>query len=905
MQKVLSYKVFCQKWRAGNLSGSLFCAIGNVILLHQKRSAKGADAWFSGKGKKMKFVDIDKILETPYLYYAHQKITEENEQKFETLEEHTVLCQQYFKRIYENKNIGRNLTLFFEKVMDECGMEAQRLAEEMWCNVVTFHDIGKHNPNFQRDVMGRKEVERKEAYSVVGSEHSIVSAIVYMDYYYPMIEKMAQKEKGYLYTLLMANAYVISKHHSWLGAMEEFWRSIQNGKIRRTVKKLANEMNHVCVKEFEINENIMQKILKVTVGVCEGLGKEKAIWLYFYEKLIYSMLVAADYYATSSFQSGVHIQNLGELDNISEIYKVYETTKVNKDIRQYEKEHYPMDLEQLKKETQINVLRNEIFLDAEQQLLKEKEKNIFYLEAPTGSGKSNISMNLSFQLVKKDRHLKKIYYIYPFNTLVEQNQESLREVFGQHSEIMEKIAVVNSITPIKCVKKEREEEGRKEKEGYYEKALLNRQFLNYPIVLSTHVSLFDTIFGDSKESAFGFHQLAGSIIVLDEFQSYKNAIWGEIISFLSELAQFMHIKIIIMSATLPDLEILKEKSNYTSYLIKNRKKYFCHPCFQKRVEISKELLTEKITMDMLYQHVKKNLGKGKKILVEFITKAHAEEFYNKLKADEGIEETVLCMSGDDSIFERKKTIEKIKEKKRPIILVATQVIEAGVDIDMDIGYKNIAKMDSEEQFIGRVNRSYTQGRKGMVYFFEMDLPKRIYKDDMRSEWEFSIKQSDIWNMLVEKDFGQYYRKLLENWKESNSRVVDKEFFEGQVGVLNFPEINRHMKLIQDQQWSVSVYLGRKILNEKGEVLDGNQLWEEYKKLLTDMKMGYAQKRVELSVVKAKMNCFIYEIKQNADIIYDDQIGEMFYIEDGEKYFENGRLNRKKIEGQLGEFVDFI
>lgn len=63
------------------------------------------------------------------------------------------------------------------------------------------------------------------------------------------------------------------------------------------------------------------------------------------------------------------------------------------------------------------------------------------------------------------------------------------------------------------------------------------------------------------------------------------------------------------------------------------------------------------------------------------------------------------LSGDDSIAERKRILDKVKKATDTIILVSTQVIEAGVDIDMDIGYKNISKLDSEEQFLGRINRS--------------------------------------------------------------------------------------------------------------------------------------------------------------------------------------------------------
>lgn len=107
----------------------------------------------------------------------------------------------------------------------------------------------------------------------------------------------------------------------------------------------------------------------------------------------------------------------------------------------------------------------------------------------------------------------------------------MQNVFESNPEILSDIAVVNSITPIKCVQKSRQISGEEEENGYYEQALLNRQFLNYPMILTTHVSLFDTLFGDTKESAFAFYQLPGSIIVLDEIQSYKNSLWGRLSLF--------------------------------------------------------------------------------------------------------------------------------------------------------------------------------------------------------------------------------------------------------------------------------------------------------------------------------------------------------------------------------------
>ena len=87
--------------------------------------------------------------------------------------------------------------------------------------------------------------------------------------------------------------------------------------------------------------------------------------------------------------------------------------------------------------------------------------------------------------------------------------------------------MVNSMKPIPMDRAKR----KTDELQYYQEALLNRQFLNYPMILTTHVSLFDTMFWKKKESTFGFHQLANSVLVLDEIQSYRNSIGQRLFCF--------------------------------------------------------------------------------------------------------------------------------------------------------------------------------------------------------------------------------------------------------------------------------------------------------------------------------------------------------------------------------------
>lgn len=857
----------------------------------------------------MDFIELKSLLKNPDNYWAHTKEDEEgNIIGFETLKEHTNLCCKNFKRLFEEMKLTEIIERFIGGNCPELKEDGRKLFWNMLVNIIIFHDLGKMNPNFQRVKMKREDIPRQQDYNVAGSRHSCISAVLYIDYFSRLTDGLEdRKESKLLECFLLYNSYLIDRHHSGLISFSDYLKSLKSGRENDIIEKFEGNQDAYLPK-FHLDGKKIDNICKSVLQRRDRQSRRECIWLYTYEKLLYSLLVASDFYAASEFESGLKIEQGGNIEDIDNFMNIYNKTKISQAIRTYEKMSYPGRCENIEGTTEINILRTELFLDAERALQDNLDKNIFYLEAPTGGGKSNISMNLSFQLMRYNNFLRKIFYVYPFNTLVEQNRVSLEKVFENSKDITRQIAVVNSITPIKRIIDSRLKESEDEGIKYYQRALLDRQFLNYPIVLTTHVSLFDIMFGDTKESAFAFHQLAGSVIVLDEIQSYKNKIWGEMISFLKEMADILSIKIIIMSATLPNLHMLADNAEGTVELIKNREKYFLHPCFRDRVDADYTLLKQEYNEERLLEHMTNNMKPSKKVLVEFIKKETASSFYQKAVSELGKQTLVLYMSGDDSLLERKKIISSLKnDEERPILLVATQVIEAGVDIDMDIGYKSISMFDSEEQFAGRINRSFL--RNGKIYFFKADEPKNIYREEIRLNPELMITNPVMQEIFINKDFPEYYRRVLQvikaNFNEAGSERGLESFLQDCTGHLGFPEVKVRMRLIEDDQWNMSVYLARVLETEDGEEIDGKSLWRQYRELLENSEIEYAEKRVKLSDITSSMSGFIYQVKKNADFVYDDIIGDIFYIENGEKYFDNGKLNRKKIQGEIGDFVDFI
>lgn len=707
-----------------------------------------------------------------------------------------------------------------------------------------------------------------------------------------------------IHVFMLVNAYVISRHHGNLSRFEEFLEEFQPNRQLADIFSCMNQgdFTEVYHGPFCKRDRHMMNMPRQNTRIYHSFLEKQSshAGLYTYIRFLFSVLVSCDYYATSEYDNGIQMSAFGTIEN-TEFATQYEQSERVKQIRRLNPESCVDD----KKD--INILRNRMFYEAEQTLLKNKDTNIAFIEAPTGAGKSNLAMNCSLKLL--DKNINKIFYVYPFNTLVEQNYDTLEKIYGQ-TDIFKSIAVINSITPIPLngTRKFWENLDIEENEKFYQKALLDRQFLNYPFILTTHVNLFQIMFGCEREAAISFYQLAGSVVVLDEIQSYKNVLWTEIMMFLQCYSRLLNMKIIIMSATLPKLDMLTGNHEKVVNLIENPEKYFQDARFKKRVALSYELLYQdkKTEMEELYAHVLGQAQKGRKLLMEFITKTSAEMFYHML-AESGREDLqIFCMTGDDNQIDRKRILREMDtaDKGKAVILVATQVVEAGIDIDMDIGYKDISKLDSEEQFIGRINRNFK--RKGVVYFFDMDNESGIYKEDYRVDTAYTLRKDEMKQLLADKNFGKYYDYILKGIRKyRNDRKNENgiEAFVDNVKKLDFVWISQKMKLIdKNDDWKMSVYFAREITTDTGEIIDGKQVWERYRELLSDMTMNYAKKQILLSEVKSKMSYFIYQIKIDNSLDYNDRIGELYLIEDAEQYFENGRLNTDKFYSQGNLFV---
>ena len=832
-----------------------------------------------------KFEDIFDF-QDKYKYLAHIKNNRE-----ETLQEHTELANKYFEKIVEYKN----LKSFFERIKNILNLKNQeeKLYYKMIDDVVNFHDFGKINSQFQIDKMLNEEILKMEdeynISGVLGSDHSLLSTSMFIAYYFgkitDLIEIVETKKIVILFEILFALSYVISKHHGNLDSFEEYIEKLSRNNDENILKELKNisvSNGGILLQAFLEKETITIFFNFIETYISERKKKEnisshEAMSIFVFTKMMFSLLVASDYYSTNEFMQEIKYENFGNMGNIDTIKKEYENSEIIKSIRDKEKNGIPNDED-------INNFRTKIFLEAEKNLEKNKENNIFFLEAPTGSGKSNTALNLSLKLLSEDR--KKIFYVYPFNTLVEQNMNTLKNIFGNNEEVIKNIAVVNSVTALT------NKDSRDIPIEEYSDILMDRQFLNYPFIVTTHVGIFNSLVGNTKEDCMPFYQLANSVIVFDEIQAYKNTIWTEIIKILNSYAKLLNIKIVIMSATLPNLSYLldEEEKNNISKLIENRDEYFNNAIFKNRVEVNYDLLSEqKIEYEELLEHIVENSLNSQKILIEFISKNDAKKFFELCENNEdlNVNHEILILTGEDNKARRNSIIKKINNKDKKIILISTQLIEAGVDIDVDVGYKNISGLDNEEQFLGRINRSCK--KSGKAYFFYLTDAKKVYKNSIIIENKLNLFSDEMRDVLENKNFDVFYSKVLEILKRKAKEKINNDNFETIIFNKKFRLLKERMQLIEEQDDKKTYFFNRTLTDEEieeiGENIDGSEVWERYVNILKEE--NYAKKIVELSKIREKMMYFLYEVKKNVELNYSDIKGSIIYIDDGDKYFIDG------------------
>ncbi len=358
--------------------------------------------------------------------------------------------------------------------------------------------------------------------------------------------------------------------------------------------------------------------------------------------------------------------------------------------------------------TEVNAARAEILARA--RSMAAEPPGLFSLTVPTGGGKTLSS--LAFALGHAVRHkLDRIIYVIPFTSIIEQTASVFRGAFGAD--------LAGNVVEHHSAYREAAENDAAgtDPQDTAMRARLATENWDAPIVVTTAVQFFESLFSNRPGRCRKLHNIAKSVVILDEAQTLPLTLLRPCVAALDELARNYAMSIVICTATQPAL-LAKRKDGSDGF----------RGGFEGVCEIAREpeelyrrlrRVTVKPPVTFTDDELAQRLGALDKVLCIVGTRAHARELFQKLKDAEGTYHlsALMCPA------HRSEKLEQIKAalKDGPCRVVATTVVEAGVDIDFPAVWRIMAGLDSIAQAAGRCNREgLLPPEESIVQLFEIE-----------------------------------------------------------------------------------------------------------------------------------------------------------------------------------------
>lgn len=912
-------------------------------------------------------------------YYAHLPKEKQNGRSPELLSDHSLLVAKYARLLVETHGLDPIIKkLVIDAIPENLGnreLLAETIEKLFW-RAFAFHDLGKVNHGFQHHNMNNRADEMLKVNHSFRNQHSVISVYLFLALFFQdflrfrqILSEQAEKweeneeekrrklqqEQIFLCNIALYLSYPIYKHHSpaiYRAQDEDNWCNEKLFDLKPYLALFNPRLTDEQIKQFHtcLFEKADFHSLFHHFNRSIDFTDKNAFPLFALVKLNYSLLTAADYLATAHYM-GDWPEMLTDFGILNEslkekiVHRAQTSKPYNKDVYTALTDGVTGNPDNHKQQCNenLNALRRCLALEVINNIRKYNDKHLFYIEAPTGSGKTNVSMLALAELLKNDPSIRKAFYVFPFTTLITQTYHSLSGTFGlEESEIAE----IHSKAPLSNrnkgksgpqVKNQAQITDALPKQNEEDSDYLNyldQIFMNYPVALLSHVRFFEVLKTNEKETNYLLHRLANSVVIIDEIQSYPPKIWDKIVYFIANYAKYFHIRFIVMSATLPkigDILTRKELANDFVYLVENKNKYFRNPNFCNRVQFDYTLLNpeewpkptkseipfylEKLCKTVFNESIRyaeTNIIYPDSVftIVEFIFKKTAGEFYSIANRTNEFFDEILLLSGTIVEPRRKQIIDTLKSettRKKKILLITTQVVEAGVDIDMDLGFKDKSIIDSEEQLAGRINRNMNKA-VCRLYLFDCDTEKMLYGNDDRYRLMDEIAD-EYQKILKDKNFdvlyGQIIKKIVEKNNSEYTENIDDLY--NTMAMLDFKGVNNSFKIIDQQSSSVFVPLEIPVnllskhtgtLNELGipfsEIVNGADVWTKYEEIITGQPEDFVKKQVNIRKLQSVLSAFTFSVFQDGkdyEVLkpYGEEKYGFLYLENFSKVysFENG------------------
>jgi len=600
-----------------------------------------------------------------------------------------------------------------------------------------WHDIGKYSEKFQKKLDVREgcdaHIETKQGtvdHSTAGAQHAFRTL----------------SDSGKIL------AYTIAGHHAGL----------MDGQSNRAC--LENRLKKIDIPDYSsCPEQILNtgKLSKLPFDLEVSSSKRAGFQISLFIRMIYSCLVDADFLDTEAFMDRER----------SSWRRGYPSLDVLRD-------KLDCALNQKVKtapKTPINRHRAAILKDCLDAA--ELPQGLFSLTVPTGGGKTLSSLAFAIRHALK-HNLKRIIYVIPYTSIIEQNAAVFREIMGNDAVL--------------------EHHSNFEPGNEDHRSRLASENWDAPIIVTTNVQFFESLFRCRASKCRKIHNMSASVVILDEAQMLPVPLLKPCIEVLRELAASYRTSVILCTATQPALSTSSEFEgglDDVREIISDPGKLYTE---FKRVQI--EGLSSISDADLA-----ERLLACRQVLCIVNTRKHARRIFERIR-DRGEEcyhlSALMCPEHRTNTLHR---IRSVLLEGKTCRVVSTQLVEAGVDIDFPVVFRSLAGIDSIAQAAGRCNREGKLEEGGRVFVFSPeDAPEPGFLRQRTQTAEGIMRRHE--DLLSQEATTEYFRTLywIKGEKLDEYQVLD-DLSEGAVnGNFPFKVVAKKFRLIKDGSESLII-----------------------------------------------------------------------------------------------------
>jgi CRISPR-associated endonuclease/helicase Cas3 len=619
---------------------------------------------------------------------------------------------------------------------------ARLFGGQEWAHLAgLWHDLGKFRPRFQHYIRKASGFNFNAEAHIKGeagkAPHSTAGAMLACDRF---------NEAGRVL------AYLIAGHHAGLYDWNSEFSSLE---YRLQQEDSRGELNQALAENPPaeiLDHGTFTPDLRAIPGGSSGF----ALWV----RMLFSCLVDADFLDTEAYMDVGKLAQRSGWPDMQTLLQQFERFMADKTVAA--------------NPTPVNQLRADILRQCREKACDAP--GLFSLTVPTGGGKTLSSMAFALEHAKR-YNKRRVIYVIPYTSIIEQTADEFRKIFGE--------AVI-----------EHHSNAESDPDKENSKSRLACENWDAPIVVTTNVQFFESLFAAKTSRCRKLHNIVDSVVVLDEAQLLPAEFLQPILDMLNLLTQHYGVTVVLSTATQPALatrEYFDARNNMRG--LENVREIMDDPdaLYTQLERVTVRLPPDwntPISWDALAEEIKRHDS----VLTIVNRRNDARELWDLMP--EGTLHLSALMCGQH----RSQVIKQIRARLKnsiPTRVVSTQLVEAGVDVDFPVVYRALAGLDYIAQAAGRCNREGLLG-KGEVVVFVPPKPAppgllRKGEDTCRS-----VLYGHTGKPLERVLFARYFEKLYHACDLDAHGIGELLKVDGQTLAVNFRTAAEKFKLIQDE-----------------------------------------------------------------------------------------------------------